>query len=479
MNRLVASCLMGLLAILIGYGYRREIHWALVEGNSDFLASLSSLGTKNESNCTCNADKVDDTKEEGVGSCRLRGMVNDCCCEYESVNELNQEHLHPIVSEIVKTAYFRYFKVNLYCDCRLWPDDGQCSLEACSVCECDSVEVPAPWRDEEGRYPMGCNTAAIEHEFLVDRTVDPTIKEVLVNLPGWRGFNNPWMAEDEQETEYSYINLLSNPERYTGYKGSHAHRVWSSVYSQSCFAGSSNPGEDSCTEKRIFYRLISGLHSSISAHIAREYLLDEEQGIWGPNLEVFESRLGNPTHKARVENLYFVFLFVLRAVMKTGPLLDRIEYNSGLPQEDYRSRELMHLLVNHPALQAACPVPFDEGRLWKGDEGPLLKVQLKSSFQNITRIMDCVGCEKCKLWGKLQTLGLATALKVLFHESDCNDEIGAKDVAPLILERNEVISLINLLERLSKSIEIYREMSIMLEERHRQRAKDSITPLVE
>lgn len=59
---------------------------------------------------------------------------------------------------------------------------------------------------------------AVEHEFLVNRTVDPTIKEVLVNLPGWRGFNNPWMAEDEQETEYSYINLLSNPERYTGYK---------------------------------------------------------------------------------------------------------------------------------------------------------------------------------------------------------------------------------------------------------------------
>lgn len=56
-------------------------------------------------------------------------------------------------------------------------------------------------------------------------------------------------------------------------------------------------------------------------------------------------------------------------------------------------------------LQAACPVPFDEGRLWKGAEGPALREQLRASFQNITRIMDCVGCEKCKLWGKLQTLG--------------------------------------------------------------------------
>lgn len=85
--------------------------------------------------------------------------------------------------------------------------------------------------------------------------------------------------------------------------------------------------------------------------------------------------------------------------------------------------------------------------------------------------MDCVGCEKCKLWGKLQTLGLATALKVLFHESDCNDDTGTVDVVPLILERNEVISLINLLAKLSNSIETYREMSIMLEEKGRQRSE--------
>jgi ERO1-like protein alpha len=53
----------------------------------------------------------------------------------------------------------------------------------------------------------------------------------------------------------------------------------------------------------------------------------------------------------------------------------------------------------------SCPLPFDEARLWKGQHGQALKAQLQVAFQNITRIMDCVGCEKCKLWGKLQTLG--------------------------------------------------------------------------
>lgn len=30
--------------------------------------------------------------------------------------------------------------------------------------------------------------------------------------------------------------------------------------------------------------------------------------------------------------------------------------------------------------------------------------------------MDCVSCDKCRLWGKLQTHGMGTALKILFTE---------------------------------------------------------------
>lgn len=35
------------------------------------------------------------------------------------------------------------------------------------------------------------------------------------------------------------------------------------------------------------------MHSSISAHIAKEYLLDEARDVWGPNLPLFRDRLGN------------------------------------------------------------------------------------------------------------------------------------------------------------------------------------------
>ena len=39
-----------------------------------------------------------------------------------------------------------------------------------------------------------------------------------------------------------------------------------------------------------------------------------------------------------------------------------------------------------------------------------------SYFQNITKLLNCVECDKCKTYGKLQIKGLGTALNVLFDE---------------------------------------------------------------
>lgn len=50
------------------------------------------------------------------------------------------------------------------------------------------------------------------------RRVDEGTRSRLLNIRGWRGFNNPWMLVDEEDVDFSYINLQQNPERYTGYK---------------------------------------------------------------------------------------------------------------------------------------------------------------------------------------------------------------------------------------------------------------------
>ena len=52
-----------------------------------------------------------------------------------------------------------------------------------------------------------------------------------------------------------------------------------------------------------------------------------------------------------------------------------------------------------------------------------LKSQFKDIFLNISEVMDCISCQKCKLHGKLQLLGLGTALKVLLLPEDLLDSL--------------------------------------------------------
>lgn len=47
----------------------------------------------------------------------------------------------------------------------------------------------------------------------------------------------------------------------------------------------------------------------------------------------------------RVMNLYFAYLFVLRAVMKAAPVLTQYEYVTGLQEEDALTQQLITRLV--------------------------------------------------------------------------------------------------------------------------------------
>lgn len=90
----------------------------------------------------------------------------------------------------------------------------------------------------------------------------------------------------------------------------------------------------------------AGMHASISAHLSHEHLMNEEKDTWGPNLEEFRRRLGNTAVKQRVENMYFTYLFVLRAVMKAAPMLESVDYNTGCREQDASTKKLMQQLVS-------------------------------------------------------------------------------------------------------------------------------------
>ncbi|KAM5586589.1 hypothetical protein ABKV19_005490 [Rosa sericea] len=319
-------------------------------------------------------------------------------------------------------------RLQLWCDCPFWTEDGMFLLRDCSICECPENEFPEPFKRRLHRGLTSDSLVCQEEKLQgsVDRTLDSRV------FRGWIDTDNPWIIDDENDNgEMTYVNLLLNPERYTGYTGPSARRVWDAVYSENCPKYST---QDICQEQGVLYKLISGLHSSISIHIAADYLLDKIT-----NLVLLLPHI--------IGNLYFAFLFVLRAVTKAADYLEQAEYDTGNHEEDLRTESLMRQLLYNPKLQAACPLPFDEAKLWKGQSGPQLKQQIQKKFRNISALMDCVGCEKRRLWGKLQVLGLGTALKILFSVDGKNHQD-----QPLQLQRNEVIALVNLLNRLSESV---------------------------
>ena len=91
---------------------------------------------------------------------------------------------------------------------------------------------------------------------------------------------------------------------------------------------------------------ILGLHSSIATHLSYYYYF--ETGEWGPNRDVFMERVGN--YPERIENLELVFLFMLRAVAKIAPYLEKYEFCTGTP----RDRLTVAMTVSGPEGVADC-----------------------------------------------------------------------------------------------------------------------------
>lgn len=57
------------------------------------------------------------------------------------------------------------------------------------------------------------------------------------------------------------------------------------------------------------------------------------------------------------------------------------------------------------------PSHFNESALFNNKDGPKLKADFHARFTNITKIMDCVGCQKCRLWGTIQVCSMHNKLK--------------------------------------------------------------------
>ncbi|KAI5296603.1 endoplasmic oxidoreductin-1, partial [Ascosphaera acerosa] len=307
--------------------------------------------------------------------------------------------------------------------------------------------------------------------------------------------------DDEEAAQWDYVSLVDNPERFTGYSGQGANHVWNAIYRENCYlkpaseepqdagaplsdirnaiesasaraavsaAAANQPPslDDGCYEKRVFHRLVSGMHASISAHLCWEFF-DQKAGEWLPNVTCYKTRLHD--YPERISNLYFNYALVSQAVAKLGESRALADYQycaasgagdiaAATADEQRTTRDKVHALTTAIRAQQQQQGPiFDASVMFRDDGDYALKDDFRARFRNVSRIMDCIGCDKCRLWGKLQTAGYGAALKVLLEFDEPGTAAAtAPSAKDFPLRRTEVVALFNTLGRLSKSVDAVR-----------------------
>lgn len=428
----------------------------------------------------------------------------------DDLNSIIHPHLHAVTQDTDFFSHYRLNLFNKVCPFWS-DDNGMCGNIACAVNTLDNEEdIPLAWRAEELGKLQGPKAKHPGKKLQQERPAEKPLQGQLgedvgescvVEYDDECDERDYCIPEDEGAgSKGDYVSLVDNPERFTGYSGTGAHHVWDAIYRENCFhksgaesvgapglsnpLGGSNPFgsplqagaanqlknvikshelasgmqqaiaegdesfaideldfDDQCVEKRVFYRVVSGMHASISTHICSNYF-NQTTGEWFANLTCYKERLHDQPE--RISNLYFNYALLVRAVGKLGKQLQGYTFCSADPGQDRQTKALVQQLSK--VIGNGGEV-FDETVMFKSQEAAGLKEDFRNRFRNISRVMDCVGCDKCRLWGKLQTNGYGTALKVLFEF----DEKNPQNNPPI--RRTELVALLNTLDRVSHSLQ--------------------------
>ena len=438
---------------------------------------------------------------------RTNEDIGDALCTMDDLERANDSQLNLIFRELQQTDFFQHFIVDLEHKCNILKEDTRkgapekkvetppAQLQSSVSSFSSSFSLPfMDGSDEEEGDDFLCSGGADEMDedavplCSIDAgdSGDETMDQILSDTFAWEQTTDMIVQDDDPPCDNpdeehddgvfrvpdtfwmdmcsnihkgegtKLVNLALNPERNTYYNGTH---IWRAIYEENCLST-----DDSCLEERVLYRLLSGMHTSTTLSIARNYYPPSKRNNrteWEANPEYFMERFVD--HPEHIRNLHFSYVVMLRAIKKASDYLYGYDIVSGNVMEDESSRILLKRLLDTTILRSCSDVfsAFDESVMFQEDDNEnnnmLLRESFKGVFHNISSILDCVQCQQCKLHGKLTMLGYGAALKILFVKSPKN----------LILERNEVVALINTAGRLSENLVEVRELTTMYWEKER------------
>jgi hypothetical protein len=333
-------------------------------------------------------------------------------------------------------------------------------------------------------HKLGWDSDAEKKTFMWSSTTDPVIlsqddqeacedEAVEGRLP-----DTFWLdmcAHIKEGEGMKMVDLTLNPERNTGYNGTH---IWNAIYEENCIDMDGSVDQPMCYEERFLYRLLSGLHASTTLSIAKNYYPPNKRKgrkTWEPNPLYFYDQFSD--HPEYIRNLHFSYVVLLRALKKAYPILNKYEIRTGNIFDDETAMILLRRLLDSSILKSCSDVftAFDETLMFREPEEDILDAEskfpsephtevitlqqnFKGVFHNISSILDCVQCQQCKLHGKMAMLGYGTALKILFMT---NEELLASS-----LSRNEIVAFINTISKMSEALKDVRELTNLYWSKH-------------
>ena len=264
-------------------------------------------------------------------------------------------------------------------------------------------------------------------------------EECEFELDGWARWDMP--SED-------YYDIQEYAEGYTGYDGSD---VWNFIHDRICFDGFEHSDDH---WKADFNKAVSGLHSMISAQVIRGIQERIDSGgnfdsveIWTDPRTEFNRRLSTTGEvPLAMENLYFLFMLLLAAVAKSRDRLlqdcnnGRIEQNVA---NDLRA-VLDCQLFGETAIGVASSKLQSHATKDSDSVGALWDARMRT--RQLSRIMNCVQCNKCRLHGKISTMGVSTALQLLVGKKGQGED-------PKLIHRVELATLMTTLHKCSRAIQ--------------------------
>ncbi|KAI5190772.1 ERO1-like protein alpha [Nematocida sp. AWRm77] len=212
----------------------------------------------------------------------------------------------------------------------------------------------------------------------------------------------------DDERTFARVDLRNILERYTGYDGS---SIWKIIYK----IAESDP---------FLTKLISGMHCSVSVHLCAFFKAKhDDQNQYFMNHQLMRERVA----PAYLKNMHYLLDYLLSLLpLCLDEIVQHAHTSQGVAAAEHLQKEL-------PKLQF---IYAD----YKGS------ASAEEKCAEISSLVPCMDCLRCKVWGKVQLEGLKSSLRILQKVSD----------ASVRLSREDIVFYLNLTNQVSIGVEQYR-----------------------